>query len=296
MTVRRFIDAASSVESSAEWPLFRVGERSTVWVHATSTVVDSEFVNTAVVVLTEIDARKALEAGLLHRASHDPLTGLLNRGAFMTGVGDACERASAEFAMCAVLYLDLDHFKEINDEFGHQTGDHVLAAVGRRLRACLRPSDMLARLGGDELGVLCPVLDTEGEAIRLAERIVATVGQPFTIDEQVLHTGVSVGVAFSNGAGLAAVDLIGEADHAMYRAKAAGRARWATMQSQAPASAPSDSVEVGRIDVAVGHLEDQLDLLIRGLDPRSSDWDRLAQASRALARARSVLIGGPRIG
>lgn len=294
-TAQRFTNDAIGVQASAEWPLLTVGERSTMWVHATSAVLPSEFASSVVVVLTEIDARKAVEAGLSHRASHDSLTGLLNRDAFMTGVGDACERAGTEFGLCAVLFLDLDHFKSINDEFGHQVGDHVLAAVSRRLQASLRPPDMLGRLGGDEMGVLCPVLEAEGDAIQLAERIVTTLGQPFTIDKRVVYTSVSVGVAFSKGSGMAGVDLIEEADHAMYRAKKTGRARWATMKTHAAAVALPETV-VGHIQVAVAQLEDELDSLLDGFDPRSANWDRLAQASHALARARSVLIGAPQIG
>lgn len=294
-TAELFIAEANADTFSSEWPLSSVANRATVWVQATSGMITIGAAITVVVVLTEIDGHKAVEAGLLHRASHDSLTGLLNRAAFMTGVDDACERAATEFGLCAVLYLDLDHFKDINDQFGHQAGDRVLAAVARRLRSSLRPTDMLARLGGDELGVLCPLLDNEGEAIQLAERIVDTLGQPFTIDNRELHTSVSVGVAFSNGTGREPLDIVEEADRAMYRAKTAGRAQWATMTRSAAAIRPGSS-EVGEVAATIARAERQLSDLLHRLDPGSRDWDRLAQGTHALARARSVLRGDSRIG
>jgi diguanylate cyclase (GGDEF)-like protein/PAS domain S-box-containing protein len=294
-TAERFIAEARNADTvSSEWPLSSVGDRATIWVQATSGVITDGETITLVVVLTEIDGHKAVEAGLLHRASHDSLTGLSNRAAFMTEVGDACEQAATEFGFCAVLYLDLDHFKDINDHFGHQTGDRVLTAVARRLRSSLRPTDMLARLGGDELGVLCPALDNEVEGIQLAERIVDTVGQPFTIDHRELHTSVSVGVAFSHGSG--AADLVEEADQAMYRAKAAGRAQWATMTAQSAAAIRPGSGDVGEVAATIARAERQLSDLLHRVDTRSRDWDRLVQGTRALERARSVLRGDSRIG
>ncbi|HEV3225824.1 MAG TPA: GGDEF domain-containing protein, partial [Acidimicrobiales bacterium] len=187
------------------------------------------------------------------------------------------------------------HFKEVNDEFGHQCGDHLLAAVSRRIRASLRPSDTLARLGGDEIGVLCPVLDTDGEAFRLAERLVRTIGQPFTIDERVLHTSVSIGVAFSDGTRLSAAGLVEQADRAMYRAKTAGRAQWATLTGPATAP-PVASADVNEILSGVVQVRGRLDDLLGRLDVGGREWDRLAQASHALRRAAHLLEGNVRIG
>jgi diguanylate cyclase (GGDEF)-like protein len=291
-TARRFADVAG-IELISEWSLVNFNDRRTLWVQATAARGGPL---SGVVVLTKIDARKEVEAGLRHRASHDSLTGLLNRVAFIARVRDACERASDEFDLCAVLYLDLDHFKDINDALGHSAGDRVLAAVSRRLRASLRPSDLLGRLGGDELGVLCPVLETEAEAIHLAERLVSTVRQPITIDERVIHIGVSIGVAFSSGAASAALDLIEEADQLMYRAKARGRGQWATLMTQAATGTSNRSTDVARAGAAIARAEHDIGEVLDGLDLRSSEWDRLVQGSHALARARSILEDDWRIG
>ena len=295
LTARRFVQTAQDLDTIAEWRVLRADRRNAVWVQATSGTAGTGREGTFVVALTEIDAHKANEAGLLHRALHDPLTGLLNQSAFMIRVDDAVERAAAEFGLCAVLYLDLDHFKDVNDEFGHKCGDHLLAAVSGRIRASLRPSDTLARLGGDEIGVMCPVLESEGEAIRLAKRIVSTISEPFTIDEREVRTSVSIGLAFSNDAGSTAGELLEQADRAMYRAKAAGRSQWAT-SAEVGASAPVEASDVKDLRVRVVHARRQLDDLLGRLDLRDVAWDRLAEASHALTRASRLLEGDSRIG
>jgi len=294
-TARQFVDTARGVNSIAEWRLLGVDGRDVVWVQATSDGVQADPDGVCVVALTEIDAHKANEAGLLHRALHDPLTGLLNKSAFMARTIEAVDRAATELDLCAALYLDLDYFKDVNDEFGHKCGDHLLSAVSRRIRASLRPSDTLARLGGDEIGVLCPSIENEDEAIRLAERIVRAVSEPFTIDQHVVHTGVSIGIAFSNGIASTAAELVEQADEAMYRAKAAGRGQWATHAQSGPRGAiePGDVHDVlARVMQAHGELAE----LIGRLDLRHVEWDRLAEASRALTRATHLLEGDSRIG
>ena len=297
-TARRFVKTSRETGAIAEWRVLGVDGRDIVWVQAIAGGVRRDSEGTCVVVLTEIDSHKANEAGLLHRALHDPLTGLLNQNAFIARVDDAVERATSELGLCAVLYLDLDHFKDVNDDFGHKCGDHLLSAVSRRLRASLRPSDTLARLGGDEIGVLCPSLESESEAIRLATRLVHTIGKPFTVDDRVLHSSVSIGVAFSNDSALTATELIEQADQAMYRAKAAGRSRWATMtpgRASAPVG-PGGPGDVKDVLLQVAQAGGQLNDLLGRLDLRDVEWDRLAQASHALTRATHLLEGNSRIG
>jgi diguanylate cyclase (GGDEF)-like protein len=125
----------------------------------------------------------------------------------------------------AVLFIDLDRFKQVNDRYGHLCGDRLLVAVARRIRGTVRPFDTLGRLGGDELGIVCEVASPE-DATRLAERIVDAVAEPFTIEGEVLRIGASVGVATASPATVTSERLIAEADSAMYRAKEAGGARW----------------------------------------------------------------------
>ena len=295
LTARRFVQTSRETDAMAEWRVLGVDGREFVWVQATAGGERTDGDGRCIVALTEIDAHKANEAGLLHRTLHDPLTGLLNQDAFTVRVDDAVARAASEFGLCAVLYLDLDHFKNVNDEFGHKCGDHLLSAISRRIRASLRPSDTLARLGGDEIGVLCPSLESESEAICLATRIVHTISEPFTVGERVLRSSVSIGVAFSNGAPLSATELIEQADQAMYRAKAAGRARWATM-TLGGSSPPVGSGDVTDVLAQVAHARGHLDDLLARLDLRAVEWDRLAQASSALTRATYLLEGNSRIG
>jgi diguanylate cyclase (GGDEF)-like protein/PAS domain S-box-containing protein len=290
LMARQFVESAHDADSVAEWRLLAVDGRDTVWVQATSGRMRSGERGAFVVALTEIDAHKANEAGLLHRALHDSLTGMLNKAAFMTRVTDALTGAAADQGVCAVLYLDLDHFKAVNDDFGHQCGDQLLVAVSRRIRALLRPTETVARLGGDEIGVLCPAVESETEAIRLAERIVDSVGQPFAIDDRVLHTSVSVGIALSDAVATNAGELVERADHAMYRAKAAGRAQWATA-TKSPATTPLDPRAVNDVLVGVVHARGRLQDLLGRLDPSDETSDRLRQASHALTQAADLLEG-----
>jgi diguanylate cyclase (GGDEF)-like protein/PAS domain S-box-containing protein len=295
MTARRFALGALARDTVADWRVLGRDGRHSAWVQATSGRVSAGHSRAFVVALTEIDAHKVNEAGLLHRALHDSLTGLLNQSAFRARVVVAVQRTAAEFGMCAVLYLDLDHFKDVNDLYGHKCGDQLLVAVSKRLRASLRPSDAVGRLGGDEIGVLCPTLHGEHEAVRLAERIVNTINQPFTIDEHVVHISVSVGLAFSNGTGLTADELVAKADQALYRAKGAGRSQWATTTEADPGGA----MQTSELHDVVGHVvaaQRGLGRLVGQLGPCEEACSQQVDASHALTRASRVLHADLRIG
>ncbi len=176
--------------------------------------------------LSDVTARKRIEARLQHDALHDALTGLPNRVLFGDRLEQALRRAARreEEVSCAVLFLDLDGFKIVNDAFGHQTGDELLSAVARRLESAVRPGDTVARMGGDEFTVLLEELSSVHEATLVAERIQATLADPFRIAGQDLQIGASIGIALGS-AGVGPKELIHEADVAMYRAKAGGRGR-----------------------------------------------------------------------
>ncbi len=173
-----------------------------------------------------VEARDALRAELVHRASHDPLTGLPNRAAAMAALAEALGRATGGEDAVAVLFVDLDGFKQVNDRCGHAAGDAVLCAVAARLRALLRSGDVVARLGGDEFVVVTEGLDAE-RARGLAERLVTAVSAPVELPLEsggrAPLVGASVGVALSPGARVSAERLLREADVAVYRAKALGR-------------------------------------------------------------------------
>ena len=165
--------------------------------------------------------RAALTAELTRRASIDPLTGLANRALFHERLGEVVARSAADGSTCAVLLLDLDDFKTVNDSLGHLSGDHVLVAVAERLRALLRTGDTAARLGGDEFAVLLEGVGGEGEALAVADRLATDLRQPVAVAGRQVHARASVGVRLANGGG-DPDELLRDADLAMYAAKTTG--------------------------------------------------------------------------
>ena len=162
----------------------------------------------------------------LYQQSHfDPLTGLPNRLLFKDRVEREIARGQRENTSFALLFVDLDHFKHVNDSFGHGAGDKVLLETSRRIGRCVRDSDTVARLGGDEFTVLLGRLNHPQEAWVLAESVVAVLSQEFNVGEQHCFLSASVGIASFPADGASAEELLKSADTAMYRAKAAGRAQ-----------------------------------------------------------------------
>jgi len=173
----------------------------------------------------DVTERERLEERLVHQASHDALSGLPNRALLLERVGRALDRRHGATGI-AVLFLDLDNFKVVNDSLGHEAGDRLIVAVAERLLACLRPGDTAARLGGDEFTLLLEnVIDTR-DAIRVAERVQAQLLVPITLDGQEVFATASIGIALSTAQHVGPDELLREADLAMYRAKTNGRGRW----------------------------------------------------------------------
>ncbi len=173
---------------------------------------------------------------LRHKALHDSLTGLANRELFTERLQRALGTRRRPEAGVAVLFVDLDDFKAVNDSLGHAAGDELLVGAADRLQSCLRPADVAARLGGDEFAVLLPGVDRAEEAVAVVDRIIADRGRDFVVGGSRARVQASIGVAVAPGGGETASDLLDRADAAMYRAKTAGKGRYAL-------AAPATSVD-----------------------------------------------------
>jgi diguanylate cyclase (GGDEF)-like protein/PAS domain S-box-containing protein len=188
-------------------------------------LLDEEHIRGVVLNSRDVSERKAFEQQLAHQAFHDPVTNLANRALFAERVRHAVARSRREHHSLAVLFLDLDDFKTINDSLGHAAGDQVLLEVGKRLSDCVRASDTAARFGGDEFAVLLEGLASEQEAADAAERIIEALAVPFPVSQKELSLRSSVGIAVltSEGQATDADELIRNADAAMYIAKRDGK-------------------------------------------------------------------------
>lgn len=171
----------------------------------------------------DVTLRRATERRMVELAMHDPLTGLLNRRMLDERLDLALGEAPAEGGQVALAVVDLDHFKSINDTEGHHAGDAVLRETGERLRNCVRSGDSVIRLGGDEFALILAGIATADDAHRTAERVLAALQRPFTFEGRALFCGASIGVALFPTDAQTGVQLVANADVALYRAKAAGR-------------------------------------------------------------------------
>jgi diguanylate cyclase (GGDEF)-like protein/PAS domain S-box-containing protein len=169
--------------------------------------------------LTDISEQRRLERQLTDLAFRDPLTGLPNRALFRDRVGHALAKRRRSRRVLAILFLDLDGFKAINESMGHAIGDRLLIEDARRLQACLRPGDTVARLGGDEFGLLLEGARDEAEAIEVARRLVQAAREPFAIDDRAIVVSASVGIAIVDRATASVDEALQNAGTAMYRAK-----------------------------------------------------------------------------
>jgi diguanylate cyclase (GGDEF)-like protein/PAS domain S-box-containing protein len=174
----------------------------------------------------DVTERRRLEKDLAHQATHDSLTGLPNRVLLLDHLELALARAQRDNRLVALLYLDLDRFKQVNDTQGHDAGDELLAQAARRISRVVRPSDTVARLGGDEFVILCDDVDDETHATAVAHRVAAAIeARPFVLGDVEMPVSASIGIALSVGGEAHPEALLRDADAAMYRAKDLGRNR-----------------------------------------------------------------------
>lgn len=177
----------------------------------------------AVAILRDITERKQTAERIAQLARHDFLTGLPNRMVFVEAIGQAIARASRTGSEFAVLYLDLDHFKDVNDTLGHPVGDLLLQGVAERLRAAIRETDTVARFGGDEFAIVQTDIGEPADAALLADKVLHAVGGPFLLQGNDVRTGTSIGICVYGPDSPDAETLLSHADVALYRAKLEGR-------------------------------------------------------------------------
>ncbi|MBA2312299.1 MAG: EAL domain-containing protein [Actinobacteria bacterium] len=202
-----------------------------VWMRDEATLVRSGGEHETVLqgFMVDVTERKCLEEQLVHQAFHDPLTNLANRPLFADRAQHALKLRRAEDAVVAVLFLDLDNFKAINDSLGHRTGDQLLVAVGERITDCLRAADTAARLGGDEFAILFENA-SDDSVVSVAQRILQELARPFELVASRVFITASAGLAFCSSVSEESDDLLRNADVAMYRAKSEGKGRYAIFE------------------------------------------------------------------
>ncbi|MEA2474512.1 MAG: hypothetical protein QOE06_2427 [Thermoleophilaceae bacterium] len=188
------------------------------------TTDEALFMQSVAHVLAAAIERWRAEESIRHNALHDPLTGLPNRTLFLNRLAHVFAKREASLSSAAVMFLDIDNFKLINDSLGHETGDRLLRAIAPRLSEALRPSDTLARFGGDEFVVLCEEVSDGRDALQVAERLQEVLAAPFDLDGEEHVLSASIGVALANGRYATPEEAMRDADAAMYRAKERGRA------------------------------------------------------------------------
>ena len=237
---QRIIATGQPVTAKVEQETFKDRERA--WVSTTKMPLrdeDGQVIGTFGI-SRDITAQIQAERALAYQALHDPLTGLANRVALMDRLAQALVAMERRRSRLAVLFIDLDNFKGINDSFGHDAGDLVLTEIGRRLTSIARRSDTIARLGGDEFVMLCPELDEHAGPEDIGRRIVAAIAAPYLNNGRNLSITCSVGIAVTSDPATEPDQMIRDADVTMFAAKRAGRSRSRVYR-------PGDRTSVSRI-------------------------------------------------
>ena len=228
---RRALESENTVIFDESHVVDRTGAERVVQLSKTVLRTPDGAPDSIITLVADMTEQKKAEAQIARLAHYDPLTGLANRALFARDMDRCLSRAQRTGRTMALLCLDLDRFKAVNDSHGHLAGDQLLIEVAARLRKCVRKGDSIARLGGDEFAVIQDVLQAD-DARHLAGRIVEAMAAPFVINGTTVDIGVSVGVTLAPEDGLDANNLLSRADMAMYRVKSGGRNGWCFYQSE----------------------------------------------------------------
>jgi len=205
----------------------RKGRNGDRWIETTMTnLLEEPSVGAIVVNYRDVTERRRAIDELEYRAFHDELTGLPNRSLFLDRLTQAIALARRDGRKLAVMFIDLDHLKDVNDTLGHSAGDEVIRAATERLRGCVREADTLARVGGDEFTLLVPEIADESDAITVAAKTLAAVREPFRVGGREVSVTTSIGIGFYPRDGSDPESLMACADKALYRAKETGRNRY----------------------------------------------------------------------
>lgn len=205
------------------WNRRKDGEMFIAWLHINTLFNDDGSINQRVAVFSDITEKKRSEELIWKQANFDPLTGLPNRRMFMDRLQQEIRLADRSDSSVALMFLDLDRFKEVNDTMGHNTGDELLQEVAKRFKKLVRSSDTVARLGGDEFTFILPQIDNTQQVERVAGKILEAAERPFTLQQQPVYISGSIGITLFPQDADNADQLIQNADQAMYAAKESGR-------------------------------------------------------------------------
>lgn len=224
--IRRMLSGGQRTVLDEQRYVHKTGTVVWVMVSASLVVDDADRPLYFIAQMQDITERKRAEDLLEHQALHDPLTGLPNRTLLLDRLNHALARCRRTKRMAAVLFMDLDRLKLINDSLGHEAGDMILTAVARRIETTLRPQDTAARHGGDEFVIVCEDLDSAEQAVTIADRVGEILAAPFALPAGEAFLTASIGIAISRPGGDTPDSLLRDADAAMYRAKEKGKARY----------------------------------------------------------------------
>ncbi|MDR7319296.1 diguanylate cyclase domain-containing protein [Brevibacillus nitrificans] len=214
-------------------PIHYTSEGDVIGESILSPVYNKDGVCTHVFSVTrDITERKQLESKLEHMAYHDVLTGLPNRRLLYIHLHNALAAAKANKDMVAVLFLDCDHFKQINDTWGHNTGDQFLQLLGVRLSSCIREGDTVARLGGDEFVIILTSIQNQQQVEKVSNRIIRALQEPWILEGHTFRSTTSIGIALYPTTSSDADQLLTHADKALYLAKASGRNQFRFYQAE----------------------------------------------------------------